>query len=130
MYTTFVLNLWHYSQTLLAKQKQNSIDKVGRYPVVTNHFVSVNESVGCQWPCGIPQHKLERVFHSLFSTFGHNGTPGHWVQIVLCQIIHGNNVGPVKHKIDRYLILQQILIIICTSVLKHAYNREKKYFAR
>jgi len=46
IYTVLVLNQWHYSQALLAEQKQNPIDEVGWYPVVTYHFVSVKKSIG------------------------------------------------------------------------------------
>jgi len=109
--TASVLSQWHYSQTLLTEQKQNRVDKVGRYPVVTYHFVSVNESVGRQRPGGIPQHELERVFHRLFSAFGHNGRPSDWVQVVLCQIVHGNDIGPVQHNISNIIKKFKILII-------------------
>lgn len=67
--------------------------------MVTYHFVSVNEFVARQRPGGIPQHELKRVFHGLFSPFGHHDVPSDWVQIVLCQIINGYSVGPVQHKI-------------------------------
>lgn len=100
MFVYFYFELNDYSQALLPEQKHDSVNEIGRYPVVTNYFISMNKSVGRDPSGRIPQHELERIFHGLLPAFGHNRVPSDRVQVVLRQIVNRNTIGAIRKKIN------------------------------